>query len=209
MLHISNFTKSYGKLPVLKIGDLAVDVGIYWVRGVNGSGKSTLLKSLAGLIYFEGDVVLNELSIKSNATGYRQLVNYAEAEPLFPEFLTGSELIELFKSAKIATPHQEQYLVESFRMEGYINEPVGTYSSGMLKKLSLVLAFIGNPTLILLDEPTITLDTESLIVLSKLIAERYHEHNTSFLISSHQSLELKEVAVQQIVVENNTINLPL
>jgi ABC-2 type transport system ATP-binding protein len=65
---------------------------------------------------------------------------------------------------------------------------VGTYSSGMVKKLSLVLAFIGRPALIALDEPLVTLDADSVPILYDLIAKTYHEQQTGFLISSHQEL---------------------
>jgi ABC-2 type transport system ATP-binding protein len=78
--------------------------------------------------------------------------------------------------------------LETMKMHDYVSEPIGSYSTGMLKKLSLLLAFLGNAKLILLDEPTITLDAESLQVLYAWIALRCKNNNTSFLIASHQPL---------------------
>ncbi|XHR97680.1 ATP-binding cassette domain-containing protein [Mucilaginibacter sp. UC70_90] len=67
MLQFQNFTKSYGNYPALKIENLSLETGIYWIKGVNGSGKSTLLKSIAGILAFDGDILLDEnISIKSN-----------------------------------------------------------------------------------------------------------------------------------------------
>src|ERR1700744_1109569 len=144
MLHFVKFQKFYGNFPALTIDELTITPGIYWINGVNGSGKSTLLKSIAGMLAFNGDILLDSnISIKKHPVAYRKLVNFAEAEPLFPEFLTGMEMIKLFTSAKGASAGQEQQFIESMQMQGYVDKPVGTYSSGMLKKLLLVLAFLG------------------------------------------------------------------
>lgn len=213
MLHFVEFQKFYGNFPALKIDDLVVDPGIYWIKGVNGSGKSTLLKSIAGILAFNGDIILHAgISIKKPPVAYRKLVNFAEAEPLFPEFLTGMEMIALFASAKGSPAGQEQYFIESMKMQSYVNRPIGTYSSGMLKKLSLVLAFLGNPKLILLDEPLITIDTESLKILYSWISEQHHENGVSFMLSSHQVLDDAELphAIQLLVDEQTLkINQPM
>jgi ABC-2 type transport system ATP-binding protein len=133
-------------------------------------------------------------------------VNFAEAEPIFPEFLTGMEMIKLFISAKDAPVGQDKYFIESMKMKDYINEPLGTYSSGMLKKLSIVLAFMGNPKLILLDEPLITLDIESLKILYKWIDEKHRQEKVSFFLSSHQPLEIDEFNIaNELLVEQQTV----
>jgi ABC-2 type transport system ATP-binding protein len=67
--------------------------------------------------------------------------------------------------------------------------PIGSYSSGTIKKLSLVLAFIGNPPLILLDEPFATLDAEAAILLGELISEYQQDLGVSFIFSSHQPIK--------------------
>ncbi|MDN3548338.1 ABC transporter ATP-binding protein [Mucilaginibacter aquaedulcis] len=207
MLQFVNFKKLYGGFPALTVDKLTINPGIYWIKGVNGSGKSTLLKSIAGILAFEGDILLNNsISIKKQPVAYRKLVNFAEAEPVFPEFLTGKELIALFAQAKDAPIGQEQHYINTMQMQSYVDRPVGTYSSGMLKKLSLVLAFMGKPRLILLDEPLITIDVASLKILNGWIAERYNQEGTSFLLSSHQALEHAELPIaQELLVEEQTL----
>jgi ABC-2 type transport system ATP-binding protein len=207
MLQFTEFQKSYGTFTVLRIETLLIKSGIFWVKGVNGSGKSTLLKAIAGIISFDGDIVLDQnISLKKQPTAYRKLVNFAEAEPIFPEFLTGMEMIKLFISAKDAPKGQDKYFIESMKMNDYINEPLGTYSSGMLKKLSIVLAFMGNPKIILLDEPLITLDIESLKILYKWIDEKHRQEKVSFFLSSHQPLEIGELNVPNgLLVEQQTV----
>lgn len=210
MLQLTNFSKTYHGRAVLRIDSFACPPGTYWVQGANGSGKSTLLKAIAGITPFEGDIVLNgQLSVKRQAVAYRRLVNFAEAEPLFPEYLTGSELIQLFRAAKKGPPHQEDFYLESLHMTAYVHEPVGTYSSGMLKKLSLVLAFLGRPACILLDEPLTTLEAAAVPVLCSWIAEQQAQQGTSFLLSSHQALAGEQLpAVQKLLVAQATLHRP-
>jgi len=208
MLHFAKFRKSYGSYLALQIEDLTISSGIYWIKGVNGSGKSTLLKTMAGILYFEGDILINhQISLKKQAIAYRQLVNFAEAEPIFPDFLTGKELIWVFAAAKGAPTGQEEYYIQSMNMQAYINQPVSAYSSGMLKKLSLVLAFMGKPQIILLDEPFITLDQDALQILYKWIAEENQQNKTSFFISSHQPLELEALpTAKEILLQAQTLH---
>ncbi len=205
MLRFVNFQKSYGQYPALDIPAFDIEPGIYWIKGVNGSGKSTLLKSIAGILAFQGDILLDDISIKKEPVAYRKLVNFAEAEPLFPEFLTGRELINLFASAKDAPSGQEDSYLDSMDMRSYISKPVGTYSSGMLKKLSLVLAFLGKPKLILLDEPLITIDAAALTVLYQWIAEQHQQYQTSFLLSSHQVLDADLLPAGILQVDKQTL----
>ena len=207
MLQIDQFRKTYNNHLVLQIDTLSISGGVYWVRGQNGSGKSTLLKAMAGIIPFQGDITLNQrVHCKKQPVAYRRLVNFAEAEPIFPEFLTGIELIELFKSAKKAPHQQEAFYVETMQMTSYVNQPVRTYSSGMLKKLSLVLAFLGQPTCILLDEPLTTLDADSLPILYSWIDRFCHQPETMVLLSSHQAFEGELLpTVRELLVEYATI----
>jgi ABC-2 type transport system ATP-binding protein len=207
MLQFVQFQKSYGNFPALTIDNLTISSGIYWIKGVNGSGKSTLLRAVAGILSFNGDIILDrKVSIKKNPVAYRQLVNFAEAEPLYPSFLTGTEMINLFANAKKAPVNQQQYFIESMQMQTYIDTPLGTYSSGMLKKLSLVLAFIGNPKLVLLDEPLITLDSQALKVLYQWIVDKNTQEGISFLLSSHQELNTETLLfAQEILVEKQTL----
>lgn len=206
MVSFENFSKTYGHTPVLSIPSLTLAAGIYWVKGANGSGKSTLLRSIAGLLHMEGKIILNEhLTLKDDSVAYRHAVSFAEAEPLFPEFLTGAEMIRLFAAARNAAQGEEQPYLESMQMLPYIHEPLAIYSSGMLKKLSLVLAFLGTPKIILLDEPLITLDTASIATLYEWISRKHADEKTGFLLSSHQPVELENIPVHTLLVENQTL----
>ncbi len=207
MLTITNFIKKYAgsKSPVLTINNCEIVAGIYWIKGENGSGKTSLLKSIAGIIPFEGSISVNDMNIRTNRLDYAKSVNYAEAEPLYPAFLTGKELIDFYAATKGG--HFPTALSANLGVEKYMHQKTATYSSGMLKKLSLVLAFIGDPVLILLDEPLIALDLAAVEVLQAAIRQ-LNEKGVSFLITSHQlfnsglvacttCLLLKEKTLQQ------------
>ena len=187
MLLITNFIKKYpgSSAPVLSISKCILKEGIYWIKGENGSGKTSLMKSVAGIISFEGDIAVNDLHIHKNRMDYTRMVNYAEAEPIYPPFLNGKELIDFYKATKAGG--FPDVLIKGLGVEHFMHQKIVTYSSGMLKKLSLVLGFIGSPKLILLDEPLIALDVAAVEVLQSAIL-RYREKGVSFLITSHQSL---------------------
>ncbi|MEM9328130.1 MAG: ABC transporter ATP-binding protein [Bacteroidota bacterium] len=206
MIELKQVRKSYGLNGVLDIEYFKLSTGIFWVSGKNGSGKSTLLKIMAGILAFEGDVLLDEtLSVKRNPIKFRRLVNFAEAEPVFPGFLTGQDLIKLFSSAKSAPKAQEKYFIEKMNMSDYLRDPIGTYSSGMLKKLSLALAFLGKPRLILLDEPLTTIDSDSLEALYGVIGDLHMEGNVTFILASHQHVERSLLSTKKILLKDRRL----
>ncbi|MEZ0542998.1 ABC transporter ATP-binding protein [Fibrella arboris] len=205
MLHLHNFQKSYGERPILTIPDWHLSNGIHWLKGPNGAGKTTLFRSIAGMLPHEGSVMLNELDSRRDIVAYRLKVNYAEAEPTFPPFLTAHELIKWVADAKRAPAGQAEGLIEAFGVGTYQHTPVGTYSSGMLKKTSLIMAFLGQPTLILLDEPLVTLDVAATRTVAELI-ERARLAGVNFLLSSHQALETAQLPIDSVwQVANQTV----
>jgi ABC-2 type transport system ATP-binding protein len=208
MLTFHNFIKNYGSFNALNIHDLNIPDGTHWIKGENGSGKTTLFKSLAGLLSFQGDVVLNDgTSAKRNPVHFRQLVNYSEAEPMYPAFVTGKDLIRFVGKAKGASGQQQDEITEIFQINLYADKPCQTYSSGMLKKLSLGLSFLGNPQLIILDEPLITLDRHARQLLFTRIGNEARR-GVSFLVSSHQLIDHSELNIDHTYsIENKTLGI--
>ncbi|HQR92082.1 MAG: hypothetical protein B7Y15_13795 [Bacteroidetes bacterium 24-39-8] len=127
------------------------------------------------------------LSILKDRNEFLKKVNYAEAEPLYPPFLTAKDLVELYGATKKADIDAAKQQLEELHILDAYEQTVGTYSSGMVKKLSLVLAFMGNPDWILLDEPLITIDVAAVELVCKWINDWHAKKGISFLISSHQS----------------------
>ena len=205
MLQFANVLKTYDQQPVLEISDLRLERNIYWLQGINGSGKTTFLSILAGLIPFKGEILLDGINLQQNPLNYRRLVSFAEAEPLYPEFITGVELVKFFQDLRKAATVQTDLLVNLFKMHRFLQMPIGTYSSGMIKKLSLLLAFIGRPSLILLDEPLATLDEESVHIMPELISAYNKEFKTCFIFSSHQPFHSYNLAINKILIANQSL----
>jgi ABC-2 type transport system ATP-binding protein len=194
MLQFRSFYKRYGSKLVLDISDLCLETGLYWLQGPNGSGKTTLLRILAGILPFSGDVFLNSpnqanpVSLRQSPTPYRRLIAWADAEPQYPGFLTGYELLDFYRNILRPEAAQVERLIEGFDIGAWLDTRTAAWSSGMTKKLSLLLAFLGKPALILLDEPLTTLDDSGRTVLNEFITGYRQDLGTSFLISSHQDI---------------------
>lgn len=204
MLHITNLKKAYGTRVILDIPSLILPEGAHWIKGNNGSGKTTLLKIIAGINPFEGNVVLHEIDLLQKPVEYRQQVSFAEAEPLFPGFLTGWDLIRFVQKTRNEKDDVINGLVDYFGIVNFLPYAVATYSSGMVKKISLLLPFIGSARLILLDEPLITLEDSFLPKLFSLIKER-QTHGVSFLLSSHQPFQENQfIPTFKILIEDQT-----
>jgi ABC-2 type transport system ATP-binding protein len=198
MLEFRAFSKSYNDQLVVSIPALKLNPGIYWIRGENGSGKSTLFKSLAGLLPYEGSIILSDnIDLRQQPIEFRRRVNFSEAEPLFPGFLTSKDLIRFVGSARGADIGQQDAIALKFGIHSFINKRCETYSSGMLKKLSLALAFLGAPKVVILDEPLITLDEAARNVLLRMIADLNKDNDVVTLLSSHQTLDMPDLFIRK------------
>lgn len=193
-LEILNLKQHYGSFEVLDITSWKVDYGIYWIQGENGAGKSTLFRTLAGMLPYRGEIIIDQkYNLKSQPVDYRLRLNLGEAEPLYPSFLTPADLIAFVAEAKKSPAGQQEMLIDALGIN-YLKNSFGSCSSGMVKKVSLALSFLGNPSVIILDEPLITIDKEARLALFRLI-ETYHQQGVTFLISSHQLFQQEGLSV--------------
>lgn len=205
MITFSRFQKNYGAFTALQISDLTISSGVHWLKGRNGSGKTTLFKCVAGLLPFSGNIYLDGLDARKQRVAYRKQVSYGEAEPTYPEFLSAHDLIQFVAQTREASAQQIDSLVNRLGVHEFLYQPCSTYSSGMMKKLSLVLALLGSSKLTLLDEPLITLDIPTvdqlcLIIKSEALAQR------SFLLSSHQNFSSEQLTITKTYeVKNKTM----
>lgn len=197
MLEFHDFIKEYGGKPVIGIPSIFIPTGLHWIRGKNGSGKSSLFRCIAGISPFKGSIRLNDaFDPVKNPVEYRSRVNFSEAEPQFPSFLSGKELLQFVARAKNTDLVQLEKVISQLHLPVYFENPCGTYSSGMNKKISLAMAFLGKPELIILDEPFITLDSESCRNLGRMIEEARAE-GAGILLSSHPDLSEGLLSISQ------------
>jgi len=207
---IQNFSKRFNGHLILEVPYQEFLPGIYWIKGENGSGKTTLFKSMAGIIPFDGEISFTDgIEIKKNPQVYRKRVNYSEAEPAYPGFLTAKDMIRFIGKVKNESIENQERYTKAFGVDGFFDKPCETFSSGMMKKLSLVMAFFGDPQLIILDEPLITLDEQARNILFNLIRTKIKSGNTTFLISSHQSIGTSDLEIIQTLKIQNKKLIPV
>lgn len=208
VISMQSVSKSYQDFQVLDIPRLDLSTGIYWLKGENGAGKTTTMKVLAGVLPFRGNITLNgHVNSRQQPVQYRRLINYAEAEPLYPAYLTGRDLLELYFRTKGGDRQPVLEMSAKMGVDNFVNNPVSSYSSGMLKKLSLLLAFVGKPSIILLDEPLITIDAKTVAQLYDFIRE-VHAEGVSFIITSHQPLDSGRLSIAgTLTIENKNLIL--
>ena len=138
---------------------------------------------------------MDEIDLQKDRKEHRRRVSYCEAEPLFPEFLTGSYLVEMFMKLKSGTQEELDEIKSALGITDYLEHKIGSYSSGMKKKLALLLAFLGSPSLILLDEPLNTLDQVSQEALKRLIL-LYREKGSSIILATHQDISELDLPIE-------------
>lgn len=194
MIVIRDIHKRFGKNQVLKGVDLQIkDSGIIAVLGPNGSGKTTLIKSILGMVLpNKGDILLEGKSIR-NDWKYRNRIDYLPQIANFPNNLRVQELIGMIKDLRNRRTADEQYLIELFKLEPFLNKKLGNLSGGTKQKVNLLLTFMFDSPIIILDEPTSGLDPISLIRLKELIASE-KKKGKSIIITSHIMSFVEEVA---------------
>jgi len=197
MLIIKDYVKNYKHGFKLSKENLRLDPGLHFLKGQNGSGKSTLLKSISGLIQFKGSISFNDVYLHRNSNTFKRQIGFAAAEPEFPSFLTLNQLAGVVLEAKKARNEEYEVLLNTFGVE-FQEQPVATYSSGMLKKTSLILALIGKPDLLLLDEPFTTIDSQSKEILTRMVKGMLKEGRT-ILFSSHDNMLINQIQIDTLI----------
>ena len=194
MIEIKELHKRFGKNPVLKGIDLEIgEGGIFAILGPNGSGKTTLIKSILGMVIPQsGTITLNGNKIKDQWK-YRKDIDYLPQIANFPNNLTVQELIRMIKDLRSKDAADDGRLISLFHLEPYLDKKLGTLSGGTKQKVNIVLTFMFNSPLIILDEPTTGLDPVSLLGLKELI-QTEKEKGKTILITSHIMSFVEEVA---------------
>lgn len=194
MIAISELHKSYGLLNVLKGIDLKIPKSkITYIVGPNGSGKTTLIKILLGLVKnYSGKIFINGNEINGESS-YRSLIGYMPQHASFPENLTVKHIFELVKELRNQSNNLDEELIEQFYLPKEMNKRVKTLSGGTLQKVSSALAFLFDPPILILDEPTAGLDPVSSSILKDKIKKENNAGKT-ILFTSHIVSELEDLA---------------
>ncbi len=194
VIEAHGLTKRFGKLEVLRGVDLRVEPGrITGLVGPNAAGKSTLLKAVLGLVRPDGGTLRVLGQPVNGGEGYRHGLGYMPQAPHFPDNLTGAEVLRMLKDLRGAERPQDEVLLKAFGLEGELMKPVRVLSGGTRQKLSAAIAFLFRPGLLVLDEPTASLDPVASGAFKEHLLER-RAAGTAVLLASHTLSELEEIA---------------
>ncbi|WP_452227098.1 ABC transporter ATP-binding protein [Lacinutrix cladophorae] len=199
MVTIQNLHKKFGRNQVLSGLNLTINEGgIFAILGPNGSGKTTLIKAVLGMVIPDkGEITVLGEEIKKNSD-YRHKIDYLPQIANFPSNLKVKELIKMIKDLRKPTD-EDQRLIELLRLEPFLDKKLGNLSGGTKQKVNLVLTFMFNSPLIILDEPTTGLDPISLIRLKELIKVAKAKGKT-ILITSHIMSFVEEISDEIVFI---------
>ncbi|MFC5195640.1 MULTISPECIES: ABC transporter ATP-binding protein [Bizionia] len=193
MVSVENLHKKFGKNNVLIGLDLDINEGgIFAVLGPNGSGKTTLIKSILGMVIpDQGTISIHGKSIKKDSN-YRKQIDYLPQIANFPSNLKVKELIKMIKDLR-GNSTNEEALIQMFKLEPFIDKKLGQLSGGTKQKVNILLTFMFDSPLVILDEPTTGLDPIALIRLKELIKAEKAKGKT-VLITSHIMSFVEEIS---------------
>lgn len=195
LIRVQALNKSFRKLEVLKSVTVTFEQNqCVAIIGPNGSGKTTLIKTILGMVIPEsGDAIVNERNIKSDFH-YRNAIGYMPQIGRYPENTTMGQLFSMIKDIRKHNGDKlDEELIEAFNLPSLYNKRMRTLSGGTRQKVSAALAFLFNPQILILDEPTAGLDPLSAEILKeKILKERMK--NKLILITSHIMNDLDELS---------------
>jgi Cu-processing system ATP-binding protein len=194
MIEITGLDKHFGAVHVLRALDLHIARGrVTAIVGPNGAGKTTLLKSLLGLVHPDAGSIRIKDTMVNGDVRYRAGIGYMPQIVRFPENLSGRDLIALLTHLRGAAVAPDEELISAFALGEHLSKPVRTLSGGTRQKINALLAFLFQPELLVLDEPTAGLDPlSSSLLKDRILAER--GAGATVILTSHIMNELEELA---------------
>ena len=211
MLVIKDLVKTYSSgVQALKGVSLELPPGVFGLLGPNGSGKTTLMKIVATLLEPDsGTIEMNGVDLITRKDHTRRMLGYLPQDfGLYPT-LTARQMLDYFAKLKGITNKKERHalidaLLERVNLSSEPTQPLGEFSGGMRQRLGIAQALIGEPELIIVDEPTAGLDPQERVRFHNLISETASE-NTVVILSTHIVSDVSNLCSRMAIIQKGKI----
>jgi ABC-2 type transport system ATP-binding protein len=206
MIEVEHISKAFGVTRALDDVSLVADAGrVLGLLGPNGAGKTTLVRILTTLLLPDaGRATVNGLNVVKDAAAVRSVIGLAGQYAAVDEMLTGRENLELvgrlYHLGRTEVKRRADEVLERFRLTDAADRTVKTYSGGMRRRLDLGASLVGNPPVLILDEPTTGLDPRTRIELWQFI-ENLVADGTTLLLTTQYLEEADRLAHRIVVID--------
>jgi Cu-processing system ATP-binding protein len=200
------FTKRFGDHDAVVDLTMTIAAGeAVALLGPNGSGKTTSIKAAAGLVWpTSGQVRLGSPGKAATSAAARQIASFLPQRVSFPEALSGKEVVEFYRQLRDLDPARSGAVLKFASLNGSSDRAVGTYSGGMMQRLGLAVAMLPEAPVLLLDEPTASLDPDGICAFYGLL-DRRRQTGATVLFSSHQMGDVERLADRFAVLVNGRL----
>jgi Cu-processing system ATP-binding protein len=205
MIAVSHLSKRFSKLDVLRSVNIDFMTGkSYALIGPNASGKTTLIKCILGMVIpDQGEILVSGKSIK-NDWSYRSMLGYMPQIGHYPEQMKIVQVFDMIRDLRKDRPTIDEDLIKGFKLDALKDKRMHTLSGGTRQKVSACLAFLFDPQILILDEPTAGLDPIAVEILKEKITSEVGRGKT-IVITSHIMSDLDELCSQLAYLEDGCI----
>ena len=208
-LEVIGLSKTYNSKEAVKEVSFEVNQNeIIGILGPNGCGKTTTIGMILGLLKpSKGKVLINGVEIENQRVDLLNQLNFISPYIELPKKLTVRQNLEVYGRLYDVNKHKEkiEYLCEKLRLYEFIDKLTGELSSGQKNRVSLAKSIINNPKVLLLDEPTASLDPETGDFVRSFLEEYQQENKTSILLASHNMAEVERLCSSVLMMNKGSI----
>ncbi|GAB4327107.1 MAG: hypothetical protein Kow0074_22210 [Candidatus Zixiibacteriota bacterium] len=208
LLTISQLHRRYGRVAALRGIDLVIDKpGVYGFLGPNGAGKTTTIKIVSGLLRpTSGQVAIGGVDVVADPVRSRQHLGVMMESAAFYNHLSGRDNLRVLgRLTGNDNTSEIDRLLEQVGLSGKADQRVGGYSRGMRQRLSLAAALIGDPHLLILDEPANGLDPSGIADMRRWLVDFAAHDSHAVLLSSHQMGEVERICDSVTIIDRGRI----
>lgn len=206
MITAKNIIKKFGKVNALNDVSVTCSPGeCIALIGPNASGKTTFIKSVLGMVVPDSGSITFDGTNIAHSWHYRSRIGYMPQIGRYPENMTIAQVFKLMKDIRKPNGKNDEDLVNSFDLQSMMQKRMRTLSGGTRQKVSASLAFLFNPDVLILDEPTAGLDPVSSEILKEKITGEKNKGKL-IIITSHVLSELDDLVTEIIYMQDGRIN---